>query len=65
MYEQMCAFYLLKKELIIRLGVTIHGIRFNSEAVTQLVVVHPTCRRDIEADGFNRQSPSPRDRHNT
>ena len=46
MSEQMCGFYLLKKVLIIHLGVTVHCIRFNSEVVTQLVVVHPTRRRD-------------------
>jgi len=65
MYEQMCAFYLIKKELIIQIGVTVHGIGFNSEVATQLVGVHPTCRRDLEADGFNKQSPSPRDRQYT
>lgn len=65
MSEQMCGFYLLKKELIIQLGVTVHGICFSNEVVMLLVGVHPTCRRDREADGFNKQSPSPSARHYT
>ena len=58
----MCGFHLLKKELIIQLHVTVHGICFSSGVVTQLVGVHPTCWRDSQDDAFNKQSPSPRDR---
>jgi hypothetical protein len=46
MSEQMRGFYLLRKELNIQLGVTVLRICFNSKVVTQLVGVHPTCRRD-------------------